>query len=42
VAALLFAFLLLVGIAFVGGRPRRGRSESVDVTGLGKGPVQAT
>jgi len=42
VAALLFAFLLLVGIAFVGGRPRRGRSDSLDVTGLGKGPVQAT
>jgi len=42
VAALLFAFVLLVGIAFVGGRPRRGRSDSLDVTGLGKGPVQAT
>ncbi len=42
VAALLFAFVLLVGIAFVGARPRRGRSGSVDVSGLGKGPVQAT
>ena len=42
VAALLFAFVLLVGIAFVGARPRRGRSESVDISGLGKGPVQAT
>jgi putative spermidine/putrescine transport system permease protein len=42
VASLLFAFVLLVGIAFLGSRPRRGRSESLDVTGLGKGPVQGT
>ncbi len=42
VASLLFAFVLLVGIAFLGSRPRRGRTESLDVTGLGKGPVQGT
>jgi putative spermidine/putrescine transport system permease protein len=42
VASLLFAFVLLVGIAFVGGRPRRGRTERLDVTGLGKGPVQGS
>jgi len=41
-AALLFAFVLLVGIAFVGSRPRRGRTERLDVTGLGKGPIQGT
>ena len=41
-AALLFAFVLLVGIAFVGSRPRRGREERLDVSGLGKGPVQGS
>jgi putative spermidine/putrescine transport system permease protein len=42
VASLLFAFVLLVGIAFLGARPRRGRSDKLDVSGLGKGPVQGT
>ena len=42
VAALLFAFVLLVGIAFVGSRRRRGVTENLDVTGLGKGPVQGS
>jgi putative spermidine/putrescine transport system permease protein len=42
VASLLFAFVLLVGIAFLGSRPRRGRTDSLEITGLGKGPVQAT
>jgi putative spermidine/putrescine transport system permease protein len=41
VASLMFAFVLLVAISFVG-RPRRGKPEPEMVTGLGKGPVQAT
>src|SRR5207237_2771447 len=40
VASLLFAFVLLVVLAFVGGRRRRTRSEAV--TNLGKGPVQGS
>ena len=41
VASLMFAFVLLVAISFVG-RPRRAKREPEMVTGLGKGPVQAT
>jgi len=40
VASLMFAFVLLGGIAFVGGRRRRTQSEAV--TNLGKGPVQGS
>ena len=40
VASLMFAFLLLVGIAFVGGRRRRMQPEAV--TNLGRGPVQGS
>jgi len=39
-ASLLFAFLLLVALAFVGGRTRRMPSEAV--TDLGRGPVQGS
>ena len=40
VASLLFAFVLLVILAFVGSRPRRVRSEAV--TAFGRGPVQGS
>ena len=40
VASLLFAFLLLIAISLVGGRPRRMRSEAV--TNFGTGPVQGS
>ena len=35
VASLLFAFVLLVAIAFIGGRPRRVRPEAVTTVGIG-------
>ena len=40
VASLLFAFVLLLAISFVGGRPRRARPEAL--TNLGTGPVQGS
>ena len=40
VASLLFAFVLLIAISFVGGRPRRARPEAA--TKLGTGPVQGS
>jgi putative spermidine/putrescine transport system permease protein len=40
VASLLFAFVLLIAISLVGGRPRRMRSEAV--TNFGAGPVQGS
>jgi putative spermidine/putrescine transport system permease protein len=40
VASLLFAFVLLIAISLVGGRPRRMRSEAV--TNFGTGPVQGS
>ena len=40
VASLLFAFVLLVILAFVGSRPRRVRTEAV--TTFGRGPVQGS
>jgi putative spermidine/putrescine transport system permease protein len=40
VASLLFAFVLLVILAFVGNRPRRVRTEAV--TTFGRGPVQGS
>lgn len=40
VAALLFAFVLLVAISLVGGRPRRARPEAA--TTFGTGPVQGS
>jgi len=39
-ASLLFAFVLLVALAFIGSRPRRMASEAV--TDLGRGPVQGS
>ena len=42
VASLLFAFVLLVAITFVGSRERRLRPEPEGITGLGKGPVQGS
>jgi len=41
-ASLLFAFVLLVAITFVGRRERRVRPEPEGITGLGKGPVQGS
>lgn len=40
VASLMFAFLLLIGISFVGRRTRRASPEAV--TGFGRGPVQGS
>ena len=40
VASLLFAFVLLLAISFVGGRPRRAQPEAA--TTFGKGPVQGS
>jgi putative spermidine/putrescine transport system permease protein len=40
VASLLFAFVLLIAISLVGGRPRRTHSEAV--TNFGSGPVQGS
>jgi putative spermidine/putrescine transport system permease protein len=42
VASLLFAFVLLIGISFVGSRPRRALPEPEAVTNFGKGPVQGS
>jgi putative spermidine/putrescine transport system permease protein len=41
-AALLFAFVLLIAITFVGSRRRRLHPESEGITGLGVGPVQGS
>jgi putative spermidine/putrescine transport system permease protein len=40
VASLMFAFVLLIAISFVGSRPRRVVPEAV--TSFGKGPVQGS
>ena len=42
VASLMFAFVLLIGISFVGNRPRRSQRELEAVTTFGRGPVQGS